>query len=326
MHVFDSFKMVKRFTNLWVFLALLAALWGIEQEIFGFMQFEWDYIYAKEGRFDLLFQWGRYRRFSFLSDVANFGMTMAFSGLFCMVFAVNYGKRINKIYYIISFLLMIMAMNYSGTRTATAMFALGIAFYIILTINNWKSMLVACLAVIAFMAIMYGPFYGSRFNRIRSTFSPSDDPSMQVRDRNRVYIQPYILSHPIGGGINTSDLNGLRYSPSHPLAGFITDSGYLTVAVEKGLIGLVLLVGFYFLIMKVGIESYFKVRSKEIRTYYAAYITAFLSITFGNFPQSSMDQKPLVLIILAIFALVIKMKDFDDERYEIEQNTPKSLQ
>ena len=50
--------------------------------------------------------------------------------------------------------------------------------------------------------VLFAPIYGNgTINRLRSTFQISTDASLQVRDVNRHFIQPYSYSHPIGGGI-----------------------------------------------------------------------------------------------------------------------------
>ncbi|MCP6423416.1 hypothetical protein NL463_29335, partial [Klebsiella pneumoniae] len=55
---------------------------------------------------------------------------------------------------------------------------------------------------------------------------------------NQKRIQPYILSHPIGGGLGATGVWGVRFAPYSFLANFPPDSGYVRVAVELGWIGL----------------------------------------------------------------------------------------
>ncbi|MEQ9413596.1 MAG: O-antigen ligase family protein, partial [Cyclobacteriaceae bacterium] len=277
--VFTDFNYVKRFTQLWLFLAVLAGLYGIYQEIFGYSDFEWRAIYANPKTFNLISVWSGIRKFSFLSDVAAFGLLMAFGGIFTTIMILGPYKPHIKVVLLICTLIMFAGMTYSGTRSATAMIPVGIVFYILLSLNNKVTIVFLGVSVIIFCAILFGPFYSPSIQRLKSTFSPSEDPSMQVRDRNRTAIQPYIYSHPIGGGVFTTNDIGHVYSPGHRLAGFQTDSGYLKTALEKGWIGLIIQLALYSVIMAIGISNYFKVRDPEIKIYYAAYMASFFALT-----------------------------------------------
>ncbi|TRX60109.1 O-antigen ligase family protein [Fulvivirga sp. M361] len=309
--VFDNLSFIKRFTKWWLFLALCAGLYGMFQEYFGYRDFEWRYIYASPGRYDLLSVWTGIRKFSFLSDVAAFGMLMAFSAIFTFILALGPFKMPLKIVLVISGICMLLGMSYSGTRTATAMIPVGVMMYVLLNINNKRTIIFLVVAVIAFVGVLFGPFYNGPLERIRSTFQPSEDASMQVRDRNRKSVQPYIYSHPIGGGLMTTDEVGRELSPGHPNAGFATDSGYLETALQRGWIGLIILLALYFTIMKTGIENFYKAKDPTIKILYAAYCASFFSLSIANFAQSAMGQKPTGLIIISSYAILANMIRLD---------------
>ncbi len=309
--VLSDFSIVKKFTKYWLGLALLAGMYGIYQEIFGYSDFEWRSIYSNPQTYGLIAMWTGIRKFSFLSDVSAFGMLMAFAGIFCCVLALGPYKVHIRITLVVSAILMFIGMTYSGTRTATAMLPVGVVFYALMSINNIKTWIFLSAFVIILCAILFGPFYSGPFQRIKSTFQPSDDPSMQVRDKNRQRIQPYVLSHPIGGGVFTTGDIGHVYSPGHYLAGFQPDSGYLKTALERGWIGLILLLALYFVIMKEGLTNYYRSQDPEIRIFYAAYLCAFFSLTIANFAQASMTQKPIGLIVISIYALMPNMIKFE---------------
>src|SRR5690242_15203815 len=141
---------------------------------------------------------------------------------------------------------MFFAMAYSGTRTAYIMVPAGIFLYALMTIYQKRTQILSLCFGIFFLLILFFPYNGSdTINRIRSAFAPKDDPSYMVRESNRALVQPYIYRHPIGGGLNTTGIMGLKYSPSHYLAGFPPDSGYLLTALETGWVGLAILCGLY---------------------------------------------------------------------------------
>jgi putative inorganic carbon (HCO3(-)) transporter len=317
--MFSSLKDVKKFTYVWLGLALIVALYGLYQEHIGLTGFETRWLNADPARVKLYFIWGRMRKFSILSDPSSFGLFMAFSGLACLVLAMGPFKAITRFFCVFSAMLMFVSMSYSGTRTAIAMVAIGIVFFIMLTIRS-KRTLIATMAMICIgVVVFFGPFYGGTINRIRSTFNPEEDASMSVRDRKRVRLQTYVLSHPIGGGLYTTGTNGLRYSRGHELAqGWDADSGYLLTALEMGWIGLIIFQVFFFLVMARGITGYFSMNDPLLQNLMLAYIVPFMAMSVAHFTQDAMFQKPGNLVIIATYALVIKLPTFERKLYSVD--------
>jgi putative inorganic carbon (hco3(-)) transporter len=317
--MFSSLKDINRFTNVWLGLALIVALYGIGQEYIGLTGFEQRWLNADPARMKLYFIWGRLRKFSMLSDPSSFGLFMAFSALACLVLAMGPYKFAKRFFFGVSCIVMLMSMSYSGTRTAIAMVALGIVFFILMTIRSRKT-IIATLAVICVgVVVFFGPFYGGTINRIRSTFNPEEDASMSVRDRKRVRLQSYVLTHPIGGGLYTTGQNGLRYSRGHELAqGWDPDSGYLLTALEMGWIGLIIFQVFFFFVMVRGIQGYFAMSDPVLQNTMLAYIVPFLALSVAHFTQDAMFQKPGNLVIIATYALVIKLPTFERKLYSVD--------
>ncbi len=312
MHVFKTYRYIVFFTKFWLFFALLAALYGMYQEYFGIPDFEMRWLYASPERYKLAFIWGRLRKWSFLSDINAFGLFMAYSGIICAILALGPYKIKARIVLAVSALIMFISMSYSGTRTATAMVIVGFAFYVFMTITNRRTLVFAVVAVIAFLSILYGPFYGATFSRIRTTFRGSEDASMSVRDVKRARLQPYVQSHPFGGGINTAGNVGLRYEPGHPISGsFDPDSGYLRMALERGWIGLIVNLILYSTILIYAAHQYYKAHDPKIKILYAAYMAGFFSLSIAHFTQDAMDQKPVTLILISSYAFMIKLIKFD---------------
>ncbi|MBS1553304.1 MAG: O-antigen ligase family protein [Bacteroidetes bacterium] len=303
--ILTRLDVVITYTKLWLFLSLLAAVYGIYQEVFGYADFEWRDIYSTPGTIFLIQNWGILRKFSFMSDVAAFGICMAYSAIFCAVLAMadcfDWKKRI--VLFIAAFL-MLVAMSFSGTRTATAMIPVGAFIYILMHINNRRTILILGVLVLGFMAILFGPFYGNTITRIRTTFQPKQDESMNVREINRARAQPLILSHPIGWGVNTTDSEGEALSPGHIFAGFPTDSGFLKTAITVGWIGLIILMTLYFSVLAIGVSNFYTATDPLVKALYGAYIAAFFSLVVANYAQSAMGQKPTGLLVFSIFVLM----------------------
>lgn len=305
---FFLFRNVRVFTLTWLILGLVVALYGIYQEIFGLTNFEWQWIYRVPDRINLYFIWGRMRKFSFLSDPSSYGLFTAFCGLASLAMAFGSYRWYYRLFMLGSSVTMFVAMSFSGTRTAYAMVAVGVVLLILLNLNNAKVVLFSFVLILGIGVVFFGPFYGGTINRIRSTFNPSEDASMAVRDNKRIRLQSYVQSHPIGGGLYTTGANGLRYSRGHTLAqGWDPDSGYLLTALEMGWIGLIIFMGFFFIVLYKGIDGYFTVQDPMLKNYLLVYIVPLFALSVAHFTQDAMFQKPVNLIVIATYALVVRI-------------------
>lgn len=310
--LFIAIKNIKSFTVLWLGIAFIVALYGIYQEMFGLTGFEWRWIYEAPGRFELFFVWGTMRKFSFLSDPAAYGMFLSFSCLALIALAFGPYKLHWKFIFIAASIIVFIAMLYSGTRTATAMVAVGLLFLILLNINSTKVILFSMVIVFAGGIVFFGPFYSPEIIRLRSTFTPSEDASMGVRDYKRLRWQYYIQRHPIGGGLMTTGLSGQAYSPGHPLAGdWDPDSGYLATALELGWIGLIIFISFFAIVMIKGINNQFLIMDPLLRNLNLVYTVPFFALSVGHFTQHAMFSRPANLIVIATYALLIRLPQFD---------------
>jgi putative inorganic carbon (hco3(-)) transporter len=310
----SNLNLITKYTIAWLFFSLLAALYGIYQQIFGYTDFEWAYIMGTPGLLGLIKNWEVLRKFSILSDVAAFGMAMSYSAIFCAVVAVGPFNLKKRIFLLVSSMIMMVSMSFSGTRTATAMIPVGVCVYVLMHLNNWRTIVILMLLITVFGVLYYGPFYGTTMTRLRTTFEPSNDASMNVRETNRAIMQPYVQSHPIGGGVNTTDVEGEQFSPGHQWAGFPTDNGFLKTAMNIGWIGLILQLALYFVVLAVGVTNFYAARDPLIRALYAAYIASFFSLVVANYAQSAMGQKPTGLFVVSIFVMMPNLIKLESKR------------
>jgi len=208
---------------------------------------------------------------------------------------------------------MLLGMAYSGTRTANAMFVAGIAIYILLTLNNKTTRIFAIVAGSLFIILIYGPFYGNAtLNRFRTTFTATQDASYKVREQNRAFIQPYIYSHPIGGGLMTTGAGGLRFNPGHYLAGFPPDSGYLKKALETGWIGLAIICALYYVIVMSGVKGYFNCNEPRSKILYAAATAAIFTFYIAEFAQDAIGQITDLVVYYPLIAIILKLKYIEE--------------
>lgn len=312
-HAFFSLEALKKITVFWLVLALLVALYGIYQEVFGLTEFELYWVHKVPERYKLYYIWGNMRKFSFLSDPSSYGIFLAFSGLSCLTLSAMLKDWRWKVLFFISAVTMLVAMSYSGTRTAYATIAAGIALFIFLTIRSRNTMIFATFLVVGGCILMFGPFYNWQVERIRSAFQPSEDASMAVRDVKRISNQAYIQSHPIGGGVFTTAGNGSEYARGHKFAGFDPDSGYLEIALEQGYVGLFLQLVFIAAVVIRGINSYFSIRDPMLRVAVLTYLIPFFALSIAHFAQNALYSKPVIVMVLMALAVMARAPVLDSQ-------------
>ena len=138
-----------------------------------------------------------------------------------------------------------MVMLYSGTRASYVIIPAALVMLAILYFNR-KVFIFCSIGGLILGALIMVPTSNSTLARFQSAFRPSKDASFEERAKNQERIKPYILSHPIGGGLGSVGVWGERFAPNSYLAKFPPDSGYVRVAVEMGYIGLLLFCVFNF--------------------------------------------------------------------------------
>ncbi|HEX2535350.1 MAG TPA: O-antigen ligase family protein [Chitinophagaceae bacterium] len=308
--LFGSVREIERFVKIFIGAALITALYGIGQKWFGLPDYTLNYILSDPLRTSLYaLDTGGFRIFSFLSDPRDYGLLMSACALLPMVLLMNTEKRKTKILLGVCAVLFLLAMTYSGTRTANFMLVMGVMLYILMTLTHKATLVFAGVTLFAFIFILYGPIYGNpTINRIRSTFDVDREESLQVRDINRKRIQPYIYEHPIGGGLGTTGVLNSEDNQSHPLSGFPSDSGLLQTALETGYIGLFLQLSLYFIILQQGIHAYYRNRRREIRRIILAGCVILFSYMCAQFAQVAIGLAPGIFVYYGLIAAFIRLR------------------
>jgi len=299
----NSVKFIRTIIKIWLSLSFIGALYAMKQEYIGFFPYEQRGLDSNPLLQNLLFINGHWRKSSIFSDPVSFSYNMVASSILCV--SLIFGPTSTKVKILLGFLaiLFLNVMLYSGTRAAYILFPVSMVLLAIIKFNKQILMIFGSFAF--FMAILiYIPTSNASISRFQSAFRPSDDASYNVRAQNQKRIQPYIKSHPLGGGLGATGVWGVRFAPYSFLAQFPPDSGYVRVAVELGWIGLFLICTLMFIVMKTGIESYFKIKDSELKSYCLAMVLIIFAINIGNFPQEAIVQFPLSVYFYLFIALI----------------------
>ncbi len=311
---FETYEKAKNYFRFIFIIAIITAFYGCIQQLHGYFNFEMELILADPHGFGLIFVGGEFRKFSTMSDPSTFGIMMAICAVFFLIIGLNEKKSAHKNLLLVGSLIMILAMAYSGTRTAYATIIAGIAFFILLNFEKKSTRLFGLIASLLFAILLFAPFYGGNtIARFRSTFMGAKDESYNVRIQSRAFIQPYIRSHPIGGGLGTTGFSGAKEHPGHYLANFQPDSSYVKRAAETGWIGLAIICILYYLTLKAGLRSYFQARGERNKVFAAACVTSLFAFYVAEFAQVAIGGVADVVVYYPILAVILKLKYYDKD-------------
>ena len=305
---------IVEFLKIYFIFIFIAALYGCYQEWFGYPAYEMRYIMSNPlGERLLSLGGGKYRKFSFLASPADYGLLMAASALFLLVLLLNAKFKWKKrTITAVTLILCALAMGYSGTRTATLMLVIGIVLYVLMTLSNPKTLVFTSIFGLLFVFLIYGPIYGnSTINRLRTAFEPNEDESVQVRDYNRQRIQPFIYTHPLGGGLGTAGVGSSAYVPNHPLADFPSDSGLLRNAIEYGWVGLLILYITYIVVLQQGVRAYYKSRDPFNRVLLLASVVTLFSYIVAQYSQVAIGMIPGAFLVYPLIAILVRLRQIE---------------
>jgi len=310
-YALNSLNKIFNIVKFIIVLAFISALYGLKQEFFGFSDAEMVWLYSDKERLQLIMQWSRLRIFSFFSDPTNFGIFMAYMGTFCFVLATGPFKIWQRLALLIGGTCMFLGMAFAGSRTPFVLVPFGFFIFVILTLKRNTLIICGILGVLGTGFIMKSSS-NAVVHRIQSAFKPSlADDTMDVRTKNRKFIQPYIYTHPVGFGLGSTGVWAKRFTPDSFLAQFAHDSGFVRVAVELGWIGLIIICLFMFTILRISIYYYIRVQNPQIKILYLGFIVILFQLTLANYPQEAITILPTSIIFYIILACIVKMKDYD---------------
>ena len=306
-------EFIRFILKLWLALAFFGALYATKQQYIGFFQFEETYLHRDPNIELLLFIGGVWRKFSIFADPVVFAYTMAVSSLLCIGLMTGPLPKKKKIVLFLLMCFYISAMLYSGTRGAFVLVPAAMLLYAILKFNT-KILLFAIVAAAMLAVLVFMPTSNGTLYRFQSAFKPSNDASYTVRKINQKRIQPFIQSHPLGGGLGSTGDWGKQFSPGTMLAAFPPDSGYVRVAVEMGWMGLFLLCLLMFTVLKTGINNYYSIKDPELRSWCFAMVLIVFAFHIANFPQEALVQYPSNVYFYLVLALIGITKRLDNQQ------------
>ncbi|WP_298713242.1 O-antigen ligase [Chitinophaga sp.] len=312
LNVFNNMKDVHTFFKFWIALCTAAALYACMQQWFGLMPFEKAYMAKYPKLFNTTIILSGIRIFSFMSDAAAFGIIMACNIVICLILMTASIKTMSlpkKAVLLLVIIFHLLALGYSGTRTGYVMLPVGLMLFFIANLQKRNTILVAMGFGFVAMVILFGPFHGNpTIIRVRTAFLGKQDESVNVRDRNRAVAQPYIYSHPFGGGVMTTGGNALIFHRGHPLANLQTDNGYLRGVLETGWLGLILMVANFYFLIQIAVSNFFKLRNELDKLLMIGIAAAVFEMSLAQYTQDASTLVESAIMLNAFTAILLKIK------------------
>ncbi|PKP45318.1 MAG: O-antigen ligase domain-containing protein [Bacteroidetes bacterium HGW-Bacteroidetes-11] len=313
----DTNKKLNIFFFIWGLFSILASLKGIMQHFIGVDSFEKAWLDAGNAQTHILF--GKLRSFSFLSDAGQFGANQAYSAVVAIIISAVQENWRKRLFYILVGLLGFYGMVLSGTRGALSIPLAGFMAFFILR-KNLKVMIAGFfLLIIVFIFFKYTTIGqgNDQIRRMRTAFDPND-ASLRVRLENQEKLKTYLASRPFGGGIGHGGVKAQKYLPNAYLSQVPTDSWYVLVWVEQGIIGLVLhLFILFYILAKASFMVMFRIRDPIVRMKMSALISGMFGIIVASYGNAVLGQMPTSILIYTSMALILNSRKFDSLLYNI---------
>jgi len=291
-------KFFNTFIKIWFIFSILATIDAFRQK-FMFPKLYW---FEKEwlalGYYKQHILFGHLRPFSFYTDTGQFGAAEAHTLTTSLILLLNEKRKKYIIFFLITVIFSFLGMIISGTRGALFIPATGLFAYLIIS-KSWKTIIVGLsfLSIIYYLlAFTYVGHNIYEIRRMRTAVHLTEDPSFQVRLQNQKILKSYMADKPFGAGIGTSEYWGKKFSPNTFLANIATDSLYVKIWVETGIIGLFIWLVLILWIIFRGAYLINKIKDKQYKIQLISLWAGLIGIFVANYGNSVMTQFPTLVI------------------------------
>lgn len=312
--IFYRYKDLKRILYIWSVMTLLAVGKAAMQKYIGFDARELYWLYESGGSTTHIIYTG-IRYFSFFTDAANYGAGMGFSMVVFSICALVFKHKKLRIYFMGVAIAAAFGMMISGTRGALAVPFAGYFLYIILSKKGHIIVLGTACLLFAFIFLNYTKIgEGNQYiRRMRSAFN-MDDPSFQVRLRNQEKMRVYMKDKYIGVGLGLGGGKAKQYAPNAYMSQIPTDSWFVMIWVETGIVGLILHISILLYIVAYGIWLVmFRIKDDELKGVLSALLCGIFGIMVCSYGNEILGQFPTCIIVYMGMAFIFTGKNFDIE-------------
>ncbi len=307
----DTNRKLNAIFYLWGIFSILVSLKGILQNTIGVDPFEKAWLDGGGAITHVLF--GKLRIFSFLSDAGQFGANQAYSAVVAVILSTVQKDWRLKLFFILVAVLGLYGMLLSGTRGAISIPLAGFTAYFVLKKNRTIMISGFFLLIIVFVFFKYTTIGqdNQQIRRMRSAFDPND-ASFQVRLENQKKLKVYLASRPFGGGIGHAGVKAQRFLPNAFLSNVATDSWYVLIWAEQGIVGLLLhLFILFYIVGKSSYQIMFRIRDPILKMKMAALTSGMFGIMVASYGNAVLGTMPTSILIYTSMAVMLNSEKLD---------------
>lgn len=309
-----KYKILKTILFIFSLFTALAIIKTFIQKFVGFDSYETRWLNNGGATTHIIYSGIRY--FSFFTDASNMGSNMGGAGLIFGITAIYTRNKAFKSYYIVISICALYAMILSGTRGAMIVPLSGLALYTVVS-KQTRAILLGSISLaliyIFFAYTMIGQGNPS-IRRMRTAFKPNQDASYIVRKENQKRLKEYLKHKPFGEGLGLSG-DGLgvkvskRFTTSIP-----TDSWYVKLWVETGIVGLTIYMGMVLITIARGAWILmFNIRDSELKGILTSWLCAIFGMFLSAYGNSFWGQFPTMVIAFMGMSFILNGEYFDKE-------------
>ena len=255
------------------------------------------------------------QKFFGFNAAENFGGSMGLSMVVFSISALYYRNPWMKIYLLLVAAAACYGMLISGTRSALAVPFVGYTAFIMMS-RNIKVIVMGVLLVIAAFVFLKFTSIGqgnALVRRARSAFN-SEDPSFKVRLENQAKLREIMADKPFGAGLGHGGGKAKTFTPTAPLSQIPTDSWFVMIWVETGVVGILLHIGILLYILARGAYLVvFKLRNTQLRGFTAALTAGISGIVVMAYANEILGQIPTGAILYMSMGFIFLAPRFDRE-------------
>jgi O-antigen ligase len=202
----------------------------------------------------------------------------------------------------------------SGTRGTISVPALGGILFLILRKNTQVLLLGGI-----FMALVYVFFAhtsigqgNADIRRMRTAFDPND-ASFQIRLANQRKLSSYLASRPFGGGLGATGNWGQRFAPHSFLANTATDSWYVMIWADTGVVGLVYYLFMIFFVLFTGVYNVMlRIKNVDLKVQITALTCGMAGIMIASYGNGVFGQMPTGILMYVTMTFIFISPKIDD--------------
>jgi len=289
--------------------AVIAAVNGIKQLYIGLFPGEEAFLMANTKTHLIR---GVLRVFSFYTDAAMFGASMAQVALISWVLALGPFTKWKRIMLFLISALLFYAMMISGTRGAFFVFAGGVAG-LFLT-KNFRLLLIGLFGLVLLFSFLKFTNIGQgnyQVRRLRTAVNPTEDASFLVRMNTQMMLRDYLADKPFGGGLGTIGNNGKEHNPGTFLAGLEPDSYWVKVWAMYGITGLVVWFCLMCYILGKCCRIVWRTEDPKLKIKLVALVSATTGVFIASYGNEVINRTPASILAFISLAIIYNSRKWD---------------